>query len=98
MNNQIRGGKRPEGSIDVMEDGIIAAICSRMAEKALASSNSDLIQDHVSAGGKKQIVTLPGPYTYLLDSTSGFVQMLDLPQTKVYIQSLQSDKPCGLYE
>lgn len=95
MNNQIRGGKRPEGSIDAMEDGTIAAICSRMAEKALASSSNDLTQNPACACGKKQTVVLPGPYTYLLDSENGFVQMLDLPRTTVYIRSSPSDKPCG---
>ena len=95
MNNQIRGGKRPEGSIDVMVDGTIAAICSRMAEKVLASSNSDSTQNPVSAGGKKQTVVLPGPYIYLLDSENGFVQTLDLPRTTVYIRSSPSGKPCG---
>ena len=95
MNNQIRGAKRPEGSIDAMEDGIIAATCLRAArevEKVLASSSSDSTQNPVSAGGKSRTVVLSGQYTYLLDSTSGFVQMLDGYQTKVYIQSLPSDK------
>lgn len=95
MNNQIRGGKRPEGSIDVMGDGTIAAVCSRMAERVLESSSNDLTRNPVCAGGKKQTVVLPGPYTYLLDSENGFVQTLDLPRTTVYIQSLPSDKPCG---
>ena len=95
MNNQIRGGKRPEGSIDVMGDGIIVAICSRMAEKALESSSNDLTQNPACAGGKKQTVVLSGPYTYLLDSENGFLQTLDLPQTTVYIRSLPSDRQCG---
>lgn len=95
MNNQIRGAKRPEGSIDAMGNGTIAAICSRMAEKALESSSNDSTQNPVSAGEKKQTVVLPGPYTYLLDSENGFVQTLDLPRTTVYIRSLPSDKSCG---
>lgn len=95
MNNQMRGGKRQEGFIDAMEDGTIAAICSRMAEKALESSSNDSTQNPACAGGKKQTVVLPGLYTYLLDSESGFVQTLDLPQTMVYIRSSPSDRQCG---
>lgn len=100
MNNQIRGGKRPEECTDAMEDGIIAVTCLRTArevEKALASSSSssDLTLNLVSAGGKSQTVILSGPYIYLLDSENGFVQMLNLPRTTVYIQSLPSDKSCG---
>lgn len=89
MNNQIRGGKRPEGSIDAMADGIIAATCSKMTERVLESCSRHLIPNHVYAGGTYPIHGLYPPYPTMWISENGIQKTPDGYLLTAYIQFFQ---------